>query len=103
MNIETGTPNKSFGKALQPCRYAEPQLSLPLEADPRNEYSLHAAWLRSGLQIPFHAALRIRPLAISLGCLAEAMRRKAQMNNRCVESECRSNQEEQAAMLFQSP
>ena len=102
MNIETDAPSMSHGTAPQPGRHAESQLSLPLEADPRNEYSLHAAWLRSGLRIPFHAALRIRPLAISLGCLAEAMRRKTEMNNRCADRKRGSNQEEQAAMLFQS-
>lgn len=53
------------------------QLSLPLEADSRNEYALRAAWARSGLQMPFHVAMRNRPIAACLRGLAEAMRRKA--------------------------
>lgn len=81
MKIETGAPSKNSDNALSPSRHVDPQLSLPLDADPRNEYALRAAWRRSGLRIPFHVALQSRPLAISLSCLAEAMRRKACKSN----------------------
>jgi len=61
---------------------AEPQLSLPLDPDSGDEDALRLAWARSGLAMPYHVALRHRPLAICLCCLADAMRRKAGIDAR---------------------
>jgi len=80
MNIGSGGASKNPGAALRPA--AQAQLSLPLDADSRNEDALRAAWRRSGLPMPYHVALRNRPLAICLSCLADAMRRKAGMDGR---------------------
>jgi hypothetical protein len=52
------------------------QLALHLDADSRNEASLRQAWVRSGLSLPFEAALRNRAIAICLRDLADAIRRK---------------------------
>jgi hypothetical protein len=82
MNLVTATANKRSSNALQAAGHAGPQLSLPLDTDSRNEDALHAAWRRSGLPIPYHLALRNRPLAICLSCLADAMRSKAGMKRR---------------------
>jgi hypothetical protein len=82
MNSGTGVPRKRSDAALLPARYTGAQLSLALEADSRNEDALRAAWTRSGLPMPYHVALRNRPLAICLSCLADAMRRKAGMDRR---------------------
>jgi hypothetical protein len=67
---------------LRSAAPARAQLSLPLDGDSRNEDALRAAWMRSGLSMPYHVALRNRPLAICLSCLADAMRRKAGADNR---------------------
>ena len=77
MNFGMGVARMRSGEALRPARHAGAQLSLALEADSRNEDALRAAWTRSGLPMPYHVALRNRPLAICLSCLADAMRRKA--------------------------
>ena len=50
------------------------QLPLPLKEDPSRESSLHRAWRRSGLTLPYEVALRDRALAICLRCLADSMR-----------------------------
>ncbi len=50
------------------------QLALPLDADARNETALRAAWMRSGLSVPYELALQDRAIAICLRCLADAMR-----------------------------
>lgn len=50
------------------------QLALALKEDPSKEPSLHRAWRRSGLTLPYELALRDRALAICLRCLADAMR-----------------------------
>lgn len=52
------------------------QLALPLDADSRNETSLHQAWMRSGVSLPYEVALRNRAIALCLRDLADAMRRK---------------------------
>ncbi|MBK5105589.1 MAG: hypothetical protein JJE42_15195 [Burkholderiales bacterium] len=77
MNVGTGAARRKYSEALRPDRHAEAQLSLPLDTDPCNEEALRAAWTRSRLPIPYHLALRNRPLAICLSCLADAMRRKS--------------------------
>jgi len=51
------------------------QLTLPLEADTRNDAALRQAWVRSGLALPYELALQDRAIAICLRCLADAMRR----------------------------
>jgi len=76
MNTETAAANKRSSEALHRAGYAASQLSLPLDTDSRNEDALRAAWRRSGLPIPYHLALRNRPLAICLNCLADAMQKK---------------------------
>ncbi len=76
MNTGTSIASRRSGAALQSVRAAGSQLSLPLEADTRNEETLRAAWRRSGLPMPYQVALRNRPLAICLSCLADAMRKK---------------------------
>ena len=76
MNIGTDAASKGRSEPLRSARYAGSQLSLPLEADSRNEDALRAAWRRSGLTLPYHVALQNRPLAICLSCLADAMRSK---------------------------
>ena len=55
------------------------QLALPLkaEAQSHSESALRAAWIRSGLRLPFHIALQIRSVAICLRCLADSMQRNA--------------------------
>ena len=80
MNIGTDAAGKTYGEASPPARYAGSQLSLPLEADSSDDDALRAAWIRSGLPMPYHVALRNRPLAICLSCLAEAMRKKVGTN-----------------------
>ena len=80
MNIRTRVARKSSGAKPRPARNAGSQLSLALDADSRNEEALRAAWTRSGLPLPYHVALRNRPLAICLSCLADAMHRKAGMD-----------------------
>lgn len=77
MNIETAAPRTRSGEIPRPSRNAGAQLSLPLEADSTNEDALRAAWKRCGLRMPYHVALRTRPIAICLSCLADAMRKKA--------------------------
>jgi len=77
MNVGTGAARRRHSVALGPDRHAETQLSLPLDTDTCNEDALRAAWTRSRLPIPYHLALRNRPLAICLSCLADAMRRKS--------------------------
>lgn len=77
MNIGSGAASKRSGDALRSAAYAGSQLDLPLEVDSRNEDALRAAWMRSGLPMPYHVALSNRPLAICLSCLADAMSRKA--------------------------
>lgn len=80
MNSGTGVSRKRPGAALRPAPCTGAQLSLALEADYRNEDALRAAWTRSGLSMPYQVALRNRPLAICLSCLADAMRRKVGMD-----------------------
>jgi len=75
MNIETAAAG--YKEALHSAGYAGSQLSLPLDADAGKEAALRAAWRRSGLPIPYHLALRNRPLAICLSCLADAMQERA--------------------------
>lgn len=53
------------------------QLALPLEAKVPSESALRAAWIRSGMRLPFHIALQVRSVAICLRCLADSMQRKA--------------------------
>lgn len=53
------------------------QMALPLGWDANTESTLRAAWLRSGLRLPFHVALQIRSVAICLRCLADSMQRRA--------------------------
>ncbi|MBE0625269.1 MAG: hypothetical protein IH606_10700 [Burkholderiales bacterium] len=77
MNLGTGAARRRYSVALRPDGQAEAQLSLPLDTEPCNEAALRAAWSRSRLPIPYHLALRNRPLAICLSCLADAMRRKS--------------------------
>lgn len=76
MNFGADAAGQDAGKATRGARQAESQLSLPLDADARNEDALRAAWARSGLSIPYHVALRNRPLAICLNCLADAMKKR---------------------------
>lgn len=90
MNIGTGAASKSSSDAMRSAAYAGSQLSLPLEADSCNEDALRAAWQRSGLPMPYHVALRNRPLAICLSCLADAMRRKAGTDGRSAAAKRRS-------------
>jgi len=52
------------------------QLALPLEPKLQSESALRAAWIRSGLRLPFHIALQVRSVAICLRCLADSMQRK---------------------------
>ena len=85
MNIGPGGADRTSTVALRPAAHAGAQLSLPLDVDSRNEDALRAAWRRSGLPMPYHVALRNRPLAICLSCLADAMRRKAGMDGRNTE------------------
>lgn len=80
MDIGTDAAGKTNAAALPAARRVGPQLSLPLGTDPGDEDALRAAWLRSGLPMPYHVALRNRPIAICLSCLAEAMRKKTGMN-----------------------
>jgi hypothetical protein len=87
MNIGTGDARKRSGEAPRLSRYAGSQLSLPLEFDSRNEDAVHAAWTQCGLRMPYHVALRNRPLAICLSCLADAMRRKACMGDYSADDE----------------
>ena len=72
-----GGADRTSRRALRSAAHARAQLSLPLDGDTRNEDALRAAWMRSGLSVPYQVALRNRPLAICLSCLADAMRRKA--------------------------
>ncbi len=53
------------------------QLALPLEAKVQSESALRAAWIRSGMRLPFHIALQVRSVAICLRCQADSMQRKA--------------------------
>ena len=53
------------------------QLDLPLDVKIQSESALHAAWIKSGLRLPFHIALQVRSVAICLRCLADSMQRKA--------------------------
>lgn len=80
MNIEAGAPRMRSGEIPRPGGHAGAQLSLPLEDDSTDENALRAAWNRCGLRMPYHVALRNRPLAICLSCLADAMRKKAGMD-----------------------
>ena len=77
MNIESGAPRTGSGENPRSGRGAGVQLSLPLDVDSPVEDALRAAWKRCGLRMPYHLALRNRPLAICLNCLADAMQRKA--------------------------
>lgn len=81
MSIESGAAHTSSGEYARTGRLAESQLSLPLELDSGKEAALRAAWRRCGLRLPYHVALRNRPLAICLNCLADAMQKKA-----CIDS-----------------
>ena len=76
MNIGRNVSRRRSSAALRPVRHTGPQLGLPLAVDSRNEDALRTAWARSGLTMPYQIALQIRPLAICLNCLADAMRRK---------------------------
>ena len=91
MNIGTGAARRRAGKALLSARHAASQLSLPLDADSRDEDPLRAAWMRSGLPMPCHVALQNRPLAICLSCLADAMRKKTGKNRNGTVGACGSN------------
>ena len=77
MNIGTVAAREKAGAAPRSSRFAGAQLSLPLELDSPNEDALRAAWTRCGLRMPYHVALRNRPLAICLSCLADAMQKRA--------------------------
>jgi hypothetical protein len=77
MNFGTGAAQRRYSAVPRLDRHADAQLSLPLDTGPCDEDALRAAWTRSGLPIPYHLALRNRPLAICLSCLADAMRRKS--------------------------
>ena len=77
MSIETTGPRTKSGEIPRPSRNAGAQLSLPLGIDSTDEDALRAAWKRCGLRIPYHVALRTRPIAICLSCLADAMRKRA--------------------------
>ena len=90
MNIGTDGASKNPGAGARSAAHAGAQLSLPLELDSRNEDALRAAWKRSGLPMPYHIALRNRPLAICLSCLADTMRRKAGTDGRGAGAQRRS-------------
>lgn len=81
MNIGTSAPRTNSSEVSRSSRFAGPQLSLPLELDARTEDALRAAWKRCGLSMPYHVALQNRPLAICLSCLADAMQKKACMED----------------------
>jgi hypothetical protein len=85
MNIGSAAARKKPSETRRPDGA---QLSLPLEVDSRED-ALRLAWARSGLSLPYHVAMRNRPLAICLGCLADAIRNKASTD--CANSRCESN------------
>ena len=91
MNIGTRATRKRSSEALGPARFAGSQLSLPLEADSRDEDALRLAWTQSGLSLPYHVALRNRPLAICLSCLADAIRKKTDTDRDGADSKRESN------------
>jgi len=76
MNTGTAVTRRNANVATGAARQADLQLNLGLDADAKSEDALRAAWVRSGLAMPFHVALQNRPLAICLSCLADAMQKK---------------------------
>mgnify|MGYP006280181887 CR=1 FL=1 len=59
------------------------QLALPLQSDPATDPALRRAWVRSGLNLPFHVAVSVPALAICLRHLAGAgVRRRARRRAR---------------------
>jgi hypothetical protein len=91
MNIETGVSDKRSGEAPPQIRHAGSQLGLPLEVDFRDEQALRAAWTRCSLRMPYQVAPQNRPLAICLGCHADAMPIKAYMEGYGATGKRRSN------------
>jgi hypothetical protein len=53
------------------------QLALPLEPRAEYEIALMRAWSRSGMRVPYHAAVRIPALAICLRNMAAAEQRRS--------------------------
>lgn len=52
------------------------QLALPMQTDPGADPALKDAWIRSGLRIPFHAAIHVPALVICLRHLATTKSRR---------------------------
>jgi hypothetical protein len=80
MNHAANADFRTADDAGQGACVAGAQLKLAFVDESQREVALRAAWKRSRLHLPYQVALRSRPLAICLNCLAEAMQKRAQLD-----------------------